>query len=172
VPLQVLQQHGSGMEEVFAGRQTPKLRAVQDQLIADAQGHLRTAFALLATVPPQVRPVFLPLRLVARELTRMSRRTLIRSRRGCLRDCGRYGRCGGRRGSRELEGAVDASVPGCCAARLRASSSRYGGALLIRGPLAPATHGSRLCGAASSTLHRVRDTMPHDDRGVRSVASN
>jgi len=73
VPLQVLQQHGSGMEEVFAGRQTPKLRAVQDQLIADAQGHLRTAFALLATVPPQVRPVFLPLRLIARELTRMSR---------------------------------------------------------------------------------------------------
>src|SRR6266567_2948132 len=28
VPLQVLQQHGSGMEEVFAGKQTAKLRAV------------------------------------------------------------------------------------------------------------------------------------------------
>ena len=73
VPLQVLQQHGSGMEEVFAGRQTAKLRAVLDQLVGDAQGHLKTAFALLATVPRQVRPVFLPLELVARELIRMSR---------------------------------------------------------------------------------------------------
>ena len=73
VPLQVLQQHGSGMEEVFAGMQTPKLRAALGQLLGDAQGHLQTAFALLATVPPQVRPVFLPLKLVARELMRMSR---------------------------------------------------------------------------------------------------
>jgi phytoene synthase len=73
VPLQVLQQHGSGMEEVFAGRQTARLRAVLHQLVGDAQGHLKTAFALLATVPPQVRPVFLPLKLVASELMRMSR---------------------------------------------------------------------------------------------------
>jgi phytoene synthase len=73
VPLQVLQQHGSGMEEVFAGRQTARLRAVLHQLVGDAQGHLKTAFALLATVPPQVRPVFLPLKLVAGELMRMSR---------------------------------------------------------------------------------------------------
>jgi phytoene synthase len=73
IPLQVLQQHGSGIEEVFDGRQTAKLRAVLHQLVGDAQGHLKTAFALLATVPPQVRPVFLPLKLVARELMRMSR---------------------------------------------------------------------------------------------------
>jgi len=73
VPLQVLQQHGSGMEEVFAGKQTAKLRAVLDQLIGEARGHLNTAFALLASVPPEVRPVFLPLALVARDLTRMSR---------------------------------------------------------------------------------------------------
>jgi phytoene synthase len=73
VPLQVLQQHGSGMEEVFAGRQTAKLRVVLHHLVGDAQGHLKTALALLATVPPQVRPVFLPLKLVARELMRMSR---------------------------------------------------------------------------------------------------
>jgi 15-cis-phytoene synthase len=73
VPLQVLQQHGSGMEEVFAGKQTAKLRAVLDQLVGEAQGHLKTAIALLATVPPPVRPVFLPLRLVARELEQMSR---------------------------------------------------------------------------------------------------
>jgi phytoene synthase len=73
VPQQVLQQHGSGMEEVFAGRQTPNLRAVLRQLINEARGHLQTAFTLLASVPPEVRPVFLPLALVARDLEQMSR---------------------------------------------------------------------------------------------------
>ncbi len=73
VPLQLLQQHGSGVEEVFAGRETAKLRAVFDQLRGEAQGHLKTAFALLATVPPDVRRVFLPLALVRRDLERLSR---------------------------------------------------------------------------------------------------
>jgi phytoene synthase len=73
VPLQLLQQHGSGMEEVFSGKQTPNARAAIDQLIGDAQKHLNTAFALLADVPSEVRPVFLPLALVRRDLKRMSR---------------------------------------------------------------------------------------------------
>jgi 15-cis-phytoene synthase len=73
VPLQLLQQHGSGMEEVFAGKETPKLRAALDQLIAEARGHLKTAFALLDNVPPEARRVFLPLALVRRDLQRMSR---------------------------------------------------------------------------------------------------
>jgi phytoene synthase len=73
VPLQLLESHGSGMEEVFAGRQTPKLRAALDQLTSEAREHLKTALALLADVPPEVRPVFLPLSLVARELERLSR---------------------------------------------------------------------------------------------------
>jgi 15-cis-phytoene synthase len=73
VPLQVLQQHGSGIEEVFAGKQTPKLRAALDQLIGEAQRHLKTAFALLADVAPEVRPIFLPLALARRDLVRMSR---------------------------------------------------------------------------------------------------
>jgi phytoene synthase len=73
VPLQLLQQHGSGMEEVFSGKQTPKVRAALDQLIAEARGHLTTAFALLAGAPPAVRQVFLPLALVSRDLKRMSR---------------------------------------------------------------------------------------------------
>jgi phytoene synthase len=72
VPLQLLE-HGITMEEVFAGRETPKLRAVLDQLIAEAREHLKTAFTLLASAPPQVKPVFLPLALVARDLMRMSR---------------------------------------------------------------------------------------------------
>jgi len=73
VPLQLLERHGSNMEEMFSGRDTPKMRAALDQLIGEARGHLKTAFALLESVPPQVRTVFLPLALVGRNLARMSR---------------------------------------------------------------------------------------------------
>jgi 15-cis-phytoene synthase len=73
VPQQLLESHGCGIEEVFAGKQTPRLRAVLDQLLGDARGHLKTAIELLADVPPQARPVFLPLAMVDRDLKRMSR---------------------------------------------------------------------------------------------------
>ena len=73
VPLQVLQQHGSNIEEIFAGKQTPNVRAALDQLIGEAQRHPQPTFALLADVPPEVRPIFLPLALVRRDLARMSR---------------------------------------------------------------------------------------------------
>ena len=73
VPQQVLQQHGSKIEEVFSLKQTPKVRAALDQLIAEAQRHLKTAFALLAEVTPEARPIFLPLALVRYDLSRMSR---------------------------------------------------------------------------------------------------
>ena len=73
VPLQLLERHGSGMEEVYAGKWTLPLRAALDQLIGEAREHLMTALALLANAPAEVRPVFLPLALVARDLTRMSR---------------------------------------------------------------------------------------------------
>jgi 15-cis-phytoene synthase len=73
VPLQLLESHGSDMEEVFAGKQTPRVRAALDQLIGEAREHLQTALRLLEGAPPQVRPVFLPLALVARDLKRMAR---------------------------------------------------------------------------------------------------
>jgi phytoene synthase len=73
VPLQLLQQHGSGMEEVFSGKQTPQARAAIDQLIGEARRHLTTALELFAGVPAEVRPIFLPLALVRRDLKRMSR---------------------------------------------------------------------------------------------------
>jgi 15-cis-phytoene synthase len=73
VPLQLLENSGSGMDEVFASKETPKLRAALDQLIGEAREHLKTALALIKSVPPEVRPVFLPLKLVARDLERMSR---------------------------------------------------------------------------------------------------
>jgi len=58
---------------VFAGKQTPKLRAALDQLVGEARRHLQTAFDLLADVPRSIRPAFLPLALVRYELARMSR---------------------------------------------------------------------------------------------------
>jgi phytoene synthase len=73
VPLQLLESHGCGMEEVYAGKETPKLRAALDQLIGEGRGHLKTALGLLEAMPPEVRPVFLPLALVRRDLERMSR---------------------------------------------------------------------------------------------------
>jgi len=73
VPQQVLDSHGCGIEEVFAGKETPKLRAALDQLLGEARGHLKTALGLLETVPREVRPVFLPLAKVGRDLARMSR---------------------------------------------------------------------------------------------------
>jgi phytoene synthase len=73
LPLQFLQALGSSADDVFSGRQTPKLREAIDQLIGEAGRHLQTAFDLLAQVPPRVRPVFLPLTLVRHDLTQMSR---------------------------------------------------------------------------------------------------
>ena len=73
VPVQLLESHGSGMEEVFAGKETPRLRAALDQFIGEARGHLKTTFELLASAPPELRPLFLPLALVRRELKRRSR---------------------------------------------------------------------------------------------------
>jgi phytoene synthase len=73
VPLQLLESHGSGMEEVFAGKQTANLRTALDQLAGEAREHLETALALLSSVPPDVRPLFLPLALVRRDLELMSR---------------------------------------------------------------------------------------------------
>jgi phytoene synthase len=73
LPLQCLEANGSGQEEVFAGRQTPKMRAALDELIGEARRHLQTALDLLADVPRSIRPAFLPLALVGHELARMSR---------------------------------------------------------------------------------------------------
>jgi 15-cis-phytoene synthase len=73
VPLQVLQRHGSSMEAVFAGKETPSLRAALDELIGEARAHLKTALTLLPEVPPEARTVFLPLALVGRDVERMAR---------------------------------------------------------------------------------------------------
>ncbi len=73
VPAQLLQQRGVSTNEVFAGKQTQKLRAVLDPLIGDALEHLATALTLLPSVPPDARPMFLPLAQVRRDLEWMAR---------------------------------------------------------------------------------------------------
>jgi phytoene synthase len=73
VPLQLLESHGVPMEDVFSGKQTAKMRAALDQLIGDARKHFETALALLASAPPESRPVFLPLAMVRRDLEIMAR---------------------------------------------------------------------------------------------------
>ena len=73
VPLQVLQQNGGDIEQVFSGKQTPNIRAAVGQLAGEARKHLQTAFDLLAEVPPQVRRIFLPLAMVRRDLEWMAR---------------------------------------------------------------------------------------------------
>jgi phytoene synthase len=73
VPLQLLERHGSGMEEAFAGKQTPAMRAALGELIGEARTHLKTALTLLPDIAPEARAVFLPLALVERDLQRMAR---------------------------------------------------------------------------------------------------
>lgn len=74
LPQQFLQQHGSSIDEVFAGKQTPQARAAVDRLVGEGERQLKTALSLLADLPQQVRPAFLPLALVRRDIKRMERR--------------------------------------------------------------------------------------------------
>ncbi|MBR0705309.1 phytoene/squalene synthase family protein [Bradyrhizobium liaoningense] len=72
LPQQVLASHGCSMEDVFAGKEMPGLRAVLDQLTGEAQQHLTTALSLLAQLPPSVRLAFLPLSQARADLRRQS----------------------------------------------------------------------------------------------------
>lgn len=72
LPQQVLASHNCNMEDVFAGKETPNLRAVLDQLAGGAGQHLTMALSLLAEVPVSARPAFLPLSQVRADLKRLS----------------------------------------------------------------------------------------------------
>ena len=74
VPQQVLAQHGVDLEEVFAGKQTPALRRALDDVLNQARSHLDTAYTLLgSSVAPEVRPAFLSLAQVKRDLAVLMR---------------------------------------------------------------------------------------------------
>jgi phytoene synthase len=73
VPQQVLARHGCDLEDVFAGKQTPSLRQALNDVLSDACSHLETAYALLGSVAPDVRPAFLSLAQVRRDLAVLMR---------------------------------------------------------------------------------------------------
>jgi phytoene synthase len=73
LPQQFLTSHGCVMEDVFAGKETPGLHAVLDQLIGETRQHLATASSLLAQLPPSARAAFLPLSQARAELDRLAR---------------------------------------------------------------------------------------------------
>ena len=73
VPQQVLAEHGCDPEDVFAGKETPKLREALDDVLSEARAYLSTATTLLASVTSDVRPAFLPLAQVRRDLALLSR---------------------------------------------------------------------------------------------------
>ena len=73
VPQQMLTKYGCDPEDLFAGRQTPKLREALDGMLGEARAHLDTAYTLLTSVAPQIRPAFLPLAHVKRELALLMR---------------------------------------------------------------------------------------------------
>lgn len=73
VPVQLLAKQGIGAEQIFAGKETPAVRAALDQLISEAGKHLDTAYGLLGEIAPEARPMFLPLAVVGRDLKQMAR---------------------------------------------------------------------------------------------------
>ena len=73
VPQQMLAEHGCDPEDIFLGKQTPKLREALDDVLSEAHTHLNTALTLLTSVVPEVRPAFLPLAEVKRDLALLMR---------------------------------------------------------------------------------------------------
>jgi phytoene synthase len=73
LPQQFLTSHGCSIEDLFAGKQTPNLNAVLDQLMGEARQYLATASSLLAQVAPPARAALLPLSLARADLDRLSR---------------------------------------------------------------------------------------------------
>jgi phytoene synthase len=73
LPQQVLERHNCSMQDVFAGKETPSLHAVLEQLAAEARQHMTASSSLLAQVAPSVRPAFLPLSQAQADLKRLSR---------------------------------------------------------------------------------------------------
>jgi 15-cis-phytoene synthase len=73
VPQQMLARHGCDLEDVFAGKQTPALRQALNDVLNEARSHLDAAYALLGSVVPDVRPAFLSLVQVKRDLAMLMR---------------------------------------------------------------------------------------------------
>lgn len=73
VPLQLLERHGADPEKMFAGQDTPALRAALRELAAGARSHLDKAMAMLPELQLEPRAVYLPLAMVRRTLNDLAR---------------------------------------------------------------------------------------------------
>lgn len=73
LPLDMLTRHGGGVDEVFAGRMTPALRATLDEFVDLALSHFKLMYSPLMALPPAARRVFLPMAVARRTLERTRR---------------------------------------------------------------------------------------------------
>lgn len=73
LPLELLDRHGVGAVDVFAGCSSPALNRAAAELRALARHHLAAAEDLLPALPEQALPAFLPIAPVRRLLDRMDR---------------------------------------------------------------------------------------------------
>jgi 15-cis-phytoene synthase len=73
LPLELLDRHGVGAADVFAGRSSPALNAAAADLRSLARRHLAAAADLLRALPERALPAFLPIAPVRRSLDRMER---------------------------------------------------------------------------------------------------
>jgi 15-cis-phytoene synthase len=71
VPNDLLQRHRCDVERVFSGQPTPELRSALAEFVGEGRKHFDQAMTLLAEVPREMRPAFLPLALVRRDLDRL-----------------------------------------------------------------------------------------------------
>jgi phytoene synthase len=74
VPLDILARHGANVEDVFAGKATPELRAALAELRQHARAHLGSARGVMAQLPEAAAPAFLPAAVARPLLDRMERR--------------------------------------------------------------------------------------------------
>jgi 15-cis-phytoene synthase len=74
VPLDVLERHQIGREDIFARQESPKLKAVFGEMCELARRHLAAARGQFTSVAPAVLPALLPVALVGPSLRRMERR--------------------------------------------------------------------------------------------------
>jgi len=73
LPLDVLERHGAKLGDVFAGRDTPELRAALADMSGLARSHFESYVRAAATSPQADASAFLPVALVPLDLDRLNR---------------------------------------------------------------------------------------------------
>src|SRR5215469_720105 len=73
LPLELLDRHGVGTEDIFAGRSSPALNGAAAELRGLARRHLAAAADLLPGLPERALPAVLPIAPVRRSLDQMDR---------------------------------------------------------------------------------------------------